>query len=259
MTERKTIEDFYAQLASAYDTFTEWEKRWTREQHFFQSLINLYNITSAIDAGCGTGFHSLLLSHLGVNVVAADLSKEMLHITERNAKKYCTPLTIVQSSFQELSQNIPQPVDAVFCLGNSFPHCLSKKEQQRAIQNFFSVLKPNGVLILQLLNYERILQQHARIQNVKQIGEKTFVRFYDFLNSTIRFNILTLEERNKEMYHTLSSVELYPMRKKEIIQMLADASFAAKKCFCDIQCFGSVALEEYQEMTSKDLVVLAKK
>ncbi|MBM4165327.1 MAG: class I SAM-dependent methyltransferase [Ignavibacteria bacterium] len=259
MTETKTIEDFYAQLASDYNTFTEPKKRWSREIDIFRSLVQRYNITSAIDAGCGTGFHSLVLSQLGVNVIAADVSQEMLRIAENHAKQYKVSITFIKSSFQQLSQTISTRVDAVCCLGNSFPHCLTEKEQQHALQNFISLLKPNGVLILHLLNYDRILAKNERVQNVKKLNGKIFVRFYDFLSSTVRFNVLILKKNAGKIISSLSSVELYPIKKKEIHSLLSDSSTSSGEKFSEIQFYGGLSLENYSESASKDLVVIAQK
>ena len=55
------VTQFYDNLADDYDAMTGFEKRFVHERPFFNLLMQRYGITSALDAGAGTGFHSLLL------------------------------------------------------------------------------------------------------------------------------------------------------------------------------------------------------
>ncbi len=76
MTERspmREVASFYDWLAPDYDLMTGFEKRFAHEEPFFRILLGRQTITTAVDAGCGTGFHSLLLAQLGVSVTAVDV------------------------------------------------------------------------------------------------------------------------------------------------------------------------------------------
>jgi len=64
----RSIAKFYDLLAPDYDGMTGFADRFARETPAFQTLVRRYGIRQALDAGCGTGFHSILLSQLGVTV-----------------------------------------------------------------------------------------------------------------------------------------------------------------------------------------------
>jgi SAM-dependent methyltransferase len=247
------IAEFYDGLALDYDEMTGFEKRFIREKPFFRLLVGRFGINSALDAGCGTGFHSLLLSQLGVKVTAFDVSEEMLQITRRHASDMNIELRTLQASFFDIGSKLNERFDAVFCLGNSLVHLLSGREVEAALRNLHTVLRHDGVLFIQILNYARLLETEERIQSVKEAGGKVFVRFYDYEDERIRFNILTIAKKESMLTHSLRSVELLPIPKEEILMTMRNVGFS------DVKLFGSISLEEFEAQNSTDLIVIGKK
>jgi glycine/sarcosine N-methyltransferase len=243
---------FYDRLASRYDDMTGFEERFSRETSFFKRLIDQHGIQSALDAGCGTGFHALLLARLGVAVTAIDVSAKMLERLRTHAEELALEVRAIQSSFQGLLQRVTATVDAVFCLGNSLAHLLTTDDRTLALRNFASVLKPGGVLVLQTLNYDRILRERIRVQGVREAGGLIFVRFYDFGGELLRFNVMTLRSHDGRVDHTLDSVMLRPMVREEGVSMLVDLGMR------NIRCLGGTGMEEFDPLSSKDLVLIAQ-
>lgn len=247
------VRDFYDSLAPDYDEMTSFDRRFVQEKPFFRMLVERHRIGSALDAGCGTGFHSLLLAQLGVRVIAVDLSPEMLTRVRAHARQMEIDLNVVKAEFRELASVVQKPVDAVFSMGNSLAHLTSSDELFEALKNFAALLKPGGILFLQNLNYHRILSQRERIQSIKECGTKTYVRFYDFLDPLLSFNILTIDRQEGGAKQTLQSIPLRPVLKKELIPLLHEAGFN------ELTWYGGISMEEFKQDTSKDLVVLARK
>ncbi|MEX2090414.1 MAG: class I SAM-dependent methyltransferase [Bacteroidota bacterium] len=250
--DHQEVRDFYDTLAPEYDAMTSFEQRFIREKPFFRMLIERYGIRTAIDAGCGTGFHSLLLAQLGVKVTAVDLSPEMLTRVRDHAETMDIKLTTLQAEFHKLAAIVREPVDAVFSLGNSLAHLLSAEELTDALKNFAALLRPNGVLLLQNLNYHRILLQRERVQSIKDNGTKTYVRFYDFTDPLVFFNILTIDRQEGSIRQTLHTVPLRPILLDEIVPLLRSAGFS------EIKAFGGISMEEFRPESSQDLVILAR-
>lgn len=260
------IQRFYNALAPTYDEMTSSETRLIQEKPFFRLLVEKYRIRNAVDAGCGTGFHSLLLSQLGVSVTAIDISAEMLRIVEEHAEPQASAsggpmvernlrvqIRTQQSTFQNLGKVIRYKNDALFCLGNSIPHLLDERDLRKTLESFSEVLKKDGLLLLQLLNYDRILKRRERIQNIREVNEITYIRFYDFNERNLTFNVLTLDRTSGSLRHTLNSIELRPVAFEELSVMLTDVGFK------DIKPYGSISMEAFDPETSKDLVILARK
>jgi glycine/sarcosine N-methyltransferase len=256
MTEQTGLRDvarFYDELAPKYDAMTGFDRRFAHEKPFFRLLIENNSVKTAIDAGSGTGFHSLLLAQLGVTVTAVDVSGEMLNLLRAHAKDMGLTVRVLQSSFQSLAKKLHPGTDAVFCLGNSLSHLLTPADLADSVRNFAELLRPGGILFVQILNYERILSSRARVQSVKEEGGSVYVRFYDFGGELLGFNILTLRKTGGGFAPELQSVALRPLRNRDIVAALEAGGFE------DIRSFGSIAMEDYNPAESKDLVILARR
>jgi len=249
----QAAERFYDALAPSYDELTSFEKRFVQEKPFFRLLVEKHQIKSALDAGSGTGFHSLLLAQLGVSVTALDFSAAMLKKLKRHAIDMRVKIETVESSFQQMKQHVNKTFDAVFCLGNTLPHLLTTGELRNTIESFSSLLKPKGILLIQLLNYERILAEKERVQNVREAGGKVFVRFYDYEETFITFNILTIQNVDGVWQHSLQSTRLRPVSEEELGNILTSAGFV------DRRIHGSISFDPFDGHASRDLVVFAQK
>ena len=247
------VAGFYDWLAPEYDRMTGFEKRFIHEKPFFRMLVERFGIRTALDAGAGTGFHSLLLSQLGVDVTAMDVSPAMLRMLQANARQRGLHVRVVEGSFEDVPLRLADTLDAVFCLGNSLAHVLPLENLRRSLENFASVLKPDGMLFLQTVNFDRLSRSGDRIQSIKEIGDVMTVRFYDSGEEFVRFNVLRIEKIGGELKHDMNSILLRPVMKGDITNLLAESGFA------DIKTYGGITLEEFDPGASRDLVILARK
>ena len=242
---------FYDRLAPDYDAMTLPGKRFVKEKPFFRVLVEKYGVAEAVDAGCGTGFHSLLLAQLGVRVTAIDIADAMVRQTAAHAREAGLPVTCIRAALADLPAVVQAPVDGVFCMGNTLPHLTDPLELRRAIAAFAGVIRPGGILFTGMLNYERILAAQERVQSVRETGGVTFIRFYDFPGGEIRLNILRLDRRGEGIQPELISLPLAPLVQETLAPLLADEGFE------EIRAFGSIAMEPFDPARSGDLVILA--
>lgn len=252
-TEQRSLDHiarFYDELAAHYDEMTGFSQRFVKEKPFFHLLVERHRIKTAMDAGSGTGFHSLLLAQLGVKVTAVDISSEMLRRAQRHARELGLSITTVESRLEDLAQNAHGPFDAVFTLGNTLPHLLSDESLRTTLNNFSAVLKPAGLLVIQVLNYDRILSLKEPVQSSRTTEKKTYIRSYDFKEDLLVFNIVTRTGNEAEKKQ---SIELRPLRSRELLTLLETAGFV------DARAYGAISLVEFSPETSEDLVVIARK
>lgn len=242
---------FYDWLASDYDAMTGFDERFSREVDAYQTIVKRYGISTAIDAGCGTGFLALLLAKLGLGVTAVDISRNMLAAAQRHAREMGLDMDILESSFLNLPDHIRTPVDGVFSMGNSLSHVRSTNELLQTLRSFRAVLRSGGVVFLHMLNFDRLVSQKERIQNVREVGNIVFVRFYDYLDGAIRFNILALHRTGNGIHHDLQSVMLHPIPSGEILKLLDEAGFN------QIALYAGPSLEPYKSGSSRDLMAIA--
>lgn len=249
----ETVESFYDRLAPDYDAMTTFEKRFVQEEPFFKLLVQRYRIASALDAGSGTGFHSIVLARLGVAVTAVDLSSRMLEELKKHAAASGLDVRTVQASFAELPLRVSGPFDALFSMGNTLAHLLSRDQLADALRAFYRVLSPGGLLFTQVLNYDRILRTRPEVQNVKETPRGVFTRSYQYLGDTLRFSIARRPAGPGQGEEVVQSVELRPVLSGEYFDLLKEAGFE------EIHAFGSIAMEPFDPAASKDFVVLARR
>ena len=245
------VSDFYDNLAADYDLMTGFERRFDRERPFFQTFVERHGIRTAIDAGCGTGFHSVLLAQLGVAMTGVDISAQMITRLAVHAKNLGLKIDTIQDEFRAIPQHMQSRVDAVFCLGNTLAHVKSLEELKETFRSFASVLNEHGILFLQNLNFDRILQNKEKVQNVRESGPKTFVRFYEYEGNNVMFNIRTIDRNKSGVKEHQQRVRLFPLLRRDVVHALTEAGFT------DIHEYGDIAMSDYVPETSKDLVILA--
>lgn len=247
----QAVGEFYDALADDYDQMTSFEARLDAERPLIRRIVERYALTSAVDAGAGSGFHSVVLAQLGLRVTAVDLSARMLGALASHAAARQLSVAALQSSFIDLPAHLHGAVDAVFCMGNTLAHILERHDLADSLAAFGRVLKAQGTLIVQIVNFDRILRERQRIQSVREVGDATYVRFYDFGEDRVVFNVVTLDRRTPGNPQHQVSIPLRPWRLAALTTALTDAGFR------DIASYGNIALEPFDPASSKDLVIIA--
>ncbi len=143
-----------------WDDLIDWDGRAESEGTFFMDILKRHNAKDVIDVATGTGFHSVRLKKAGFNVLSVDGSENMLDKASENAEDRGLELTTQHSDWRHLSKAVgTEQADAIVCLGNSFTHLFSHDDRMSSLKEFFSVLKPGGILILDQRNYDSILDE----------------------------------------------------------------------------------------------------
>jgi len=176
---------------SDYDTFVNWDKRLANEGPFFRELFEREGVRRVIDVGAGSARHAIMFATWGLDVVAVDPDDSMLQQAHVNAATFVHDiavnsgsLDIVKGGFGELHRLGLEPVDAITCTGNALPHVAGRDGLTEAIADFSSMIVPGGVLVLHLLNHERLLAKRPRTIPPKVVdtdkGTLVFVRVIDY-------------------------------------------------------------------------------
>ena len=189
-----------------YRRLIAWPARIEREWPFLEETLTQAPSESVLDLGCGTGEHARHLASNGFRSVGLDRAEDQIAA----AREYEGDFGELGPEFllgemSDLERLTEERFGAALCLGNVLPH-IEESELERSLAALAARLVEGGRLIMQLLNYERILSQNVRAMPInlrddpdRTGGEMAFVRLMTpDGDHHVRFYPLTLEIRPDE-------------------------------------------------------------
>lgn len=215
--------DFYRSIAEVYNKIFPLNPG---QVAFTNRAFSHTGDLSLLDIGCGTGSLSLALSTTFQKVVGIDLDEAMLEKAGivANGK---TNLEFLPLDMLEIDPYFyPETFDGIVCYGNTLVHLSSLEQISLFFKKCHRLLTPHGKLLIQIINYDRILDQKINSLPTLENNDIQFIRNYHYNSDThlIDFEtILTIKEKNQVI---MNSVPLFPVRKSEIEAALLDAGFS---------------------------------
>lgn len=251
----------YDQFGDDYDRFVNWEQRLSNEIPFldchFSELKNSPDQPcSILDAACGTGHHLIALAKKGYECTGVDSSQEMIRVAQQNADKARQEIGFHQAEFGKLENFFGGlKFDGLICLGNSLPHLLKSEMLLKTLEDFKSVMKLNGKLIIQNRNFDKVMAGRSRWMppQTYREGDKTWIfnRFYDFDDDgLVTFNVQKLfSSAETEFSHQVISTRLWPMSRNVLVTHLHKSGFK------NMQLYGDLEGNSYEPEHSENLVI----
>lgn len=254
----------YDLFSEDYDRFVNWDARLALELPFLTAQLapikaDTEQKKSVLDVACGTGQHVIALAKEGFNIAGADFSIKMVALAQENAQHAGMDLTFKQAGFGQLADSFGNHAfDSLICLGNSLPHVLSEDLMLRTLDDFQSVLRPGGKIIIQNRNFDLVVKQQIRWmepQTHREYGKSwIYIRMYDFdPDGRITFHILTLTQQNEgDIQQRVVSTRLWPVQQVQLVDFLQRAGFR------DIHLFGDLQGSPFAIEKSGNLVITAR-
>jgi len=165
--------DFYRALSKHYDEIFPLKGP---QKTFLHDYLQQKSLTSVLDIGCGTGTFALETSQTGVRVQGVDLSDEMVRISKKKALEMKSTATFSIADMRDLS-SINEEFDGVFCLGNTLAHVSGEIELKEVLAQFG---EKGTHLLLQTVNYDRILAKQVQELPIIKTSHLTFYRHYTY-------------------------------------------------------------------------------
>lgn len=252
MNNNHSAVDFYDDLSADYDEMFGFEKDLAAAEKFVAGLKTRFQFAKALDIGCGTGSFTLALARSGGKATGMDLSTAMLEKARKNSLAYGLEIDFVEAGMEDISSAVNGKFDLILCMGNTLPHLLDKRALNSMLAACAKLLNPGGHLVLNLLNYRKILDLKERLVGISRNGEHEFIRFYDFAEPYVRFNILEIDWTENPQAHKLLSTRLYPYTCRELETALAGAGFEIQEL-----CSG-LDFANYEPEKANSLTLIAK-
>lgn len=155
-----------------------------------------------------------------LNVIGLDLSEALL----KEAKMLFPEMSeqFVECDMRDAKRTFGKDrFRGIYCIGNTLVHL---EDVTDVILDFYQMLKPGGVLVIQILNYDKIMREKPNELPLIDNEQVTFERYYEYLDNCINFkSVLKLKgDGAKELS---AQTTLYPLKKDDLITVLNNAGF----------------------------------
>jgi SAM-dependent methyltransferase len=168
------IRGFYDPLAEHYHLiFEDWDASIERQANALHALLvsHLHDgPLKILDCACGIGTQALGFARRGHSVVASDLSPAAVARAKREAAQRCLKISFLVSDMTSLTEIPDCDFDVVTALDNALPH-LTREQVAAAVRAMGSKLKPGGLLLASIRDYDSLIVQRPTIQEPVFYGE----------------------------------------------------------------------------------------
>ncbi len=199
--EKKVV--YHEELANNYNEYHSQEQRLFNLQiEKIYSYLNLSNLSSVIDAGCGAGRLLIPMSDFVSQITGVELSLGMFKTAMQDVKNRTRTvsnsileITLQNESWQEfLQKNIIKgtKVDGIY-FSMSLHQMGSKEEQHNIITQSLELLKDNGKLLLITVS-DKQFDKNLLNLNFPSLDKIDRERFIDVEELIKRHNVTSVEE-----------------------------------------------------------------
>ena len=145
----------YEALASSYDALTH-DIPYEKMLAYMEALLQNHDVRpkSVLDLACGTGSMSVLLAQRGYQVLASDMSEDMLAVAWEKASELEQPPYFICQKMQQL--RLPYQVDWVVCCLDSLNYVTNPNHCKEAIRRVYESLTDGGVFIFDINSEEKL-------------------------------------------------------------------------------------------------------
>ena len=134
------------------------QQRTEREVNFVERFLNSKVGDKILDCPCGSGRHAIGLSEKGHDVIGVDINKDMLAFHKELVNGTIKKLPkFLQMDMRDLNFD-NNTFNFIINLFLSFGFFKTDADNEKVVQEFYRVLKPNGKVMIHLdLNYDRVI------------------------------------------------------------------------------------------------------
>jgi len=212
---------------------------------FIERLVDFLRLqpqTSVLDLACGKGRHARTLHALGLQVLGTDLSSQSIHFAQNSASEG------LRFQVHDMRETLPnERFGAVFNLFTSFGYFDDTSDNQRVIDAIAEMLLPNGILVIDFLNAQRV-RDTLVASEVAQRGTITFEIQREISHGKVVKQIAFTDQGQRFQY-------------QEQVQLLELADFKKllQEQFQILHTFGDYALNAFEPSSSPRLILIASR
>ncbi len=173
-------EKFYSSIAGYYGEIFPYNPA---HLAFTQNEVGSLEGKAILEVGCASGELAFHLAESGANVTAIDLNKALL--AKAKEVRHHERVTYQWANLLHIARLFGRAkFDSVICYGNTLVHLMNPMQMRDFFSGVLTVLKPGGVFLLQILNYDKIFAEKPDTLPVIETENIRFERYYKYEEGT---------------------------------------------------------------------------
>lgn len=208
---------FYAWMTGNFET-----KQKEQEAYFVSKHIAPFANHAAIDLGAGHGLQTVSLANLGYTVYAVDFNQHLL--SELNAHTKGRTVRTILANIANTNQ-YSMETELIVCMGDTLTHLDSAEQVSTLIKEWYSMLLPNGQLVLSFRDLTQALENEERFVPVKADDDRIHTCFLEYFPGFVRVFDMLLEKQNGQWIQKVSSYQKLRLGVEQVRMMLTAAGF----------------------------------
>lgn len=250
--QRKKSEDLFVVYADEYDYITDADRREQYHGKEVATLIEKFSPTSVLDAGCASGLTSSLFAREGIRTMGIDRSLPMVRVAQKKYEATDWPLEFKTAHFEKIPQRMERKFDLVVCLANSISGVKTMSRLSQALANFRKCLKPDGHLVLQMLNFSSIREDILFPIRATRHENIVYQRFYERRGRRYYLYLTRMDLNDGSEPFEIFRVDFDNFTPDEILKAVKFSNFK------DISRYSDLYLKKKFTARSRDLVIVAR-
>ena len=224
----------YEALAFSYDSLTH-DIPYEEMLSYMEALLQKHGVQpqSVLDLACGTGSMSVLLAKRGYQVLAADLSEDMLAMAWEKAADLEQPPFFICQSMQRL--RLPYAVDWVVCCLDSLNYVTDPEDCREAFKRVYASLSEGGAFVFDINSEEKLRGLDGQVF-LDEI-EDTYCVWraeFDQQENICYYGMDIFQRERKDLWHrSFEEHREYAYSVEQLTQYLREAGFTTIEIYGD--------------------------
>ncbi len=217
--------DFYQSIAYRYDSIFPFSPA---QKAFVLAGLEDPASSAVLEIGCATGSLTLELAEDCGAVTGIDIDESMIALAREKAAGRGSTARILPLDMLKVAEVFPpDSLDSVCCFGNTMVHLPGTEQMLTVLRSVRSLLREGAPLHIQVINYDRVLDRAVTsLPTIKRDGI-SFERHYRYLEGTHQIEFSTILTELESRRASTQQVELYPLRRAELEDLLSESGFSA--------------------------------
>jgi len=191
---------------------------------FIEKQLQELKNKKILDVGCATGELAFALAETGANITGIDLNDHLLQVAQEGIPQ--PNLRFMAMDMLHLSDNFQNDhFDTVLCFGNTLVHLKELKEMKQFFFEVSKVLKKGGHFLLQILNYDHILDEKITELPLIENEILRFERRYRFEPESRLLHFHTDLHLKTENEVISNQTQLFALKSRELEYLLLQEGF----------------------------------